>query len=381
MAHDLGIARSTVVGAYEQLAVEGYLVARQGGSTVVAQIAIPAQAIVDRNPMGDQPTHDFRPGEPALGSFPRREWLRSVRTVLLESADDAFGYGDPRGRRELRDALADYLARSRMVHVDSSAVRVHGGFASSLGFVAEMFRRRGIDLIAVEAPMLFFHRQILELAGLETVPVPVDEHGLRVDDLGASGVRAVLVTPGNQQPLGVTMSSARRNALITWAAVNDGWIVEDGYDGEFRYDRRPIGALQGLDADRALYAGTASKSMGPGLHLSWFVVPLELRRDLDAVTHLRGGVSTIDQLALADFIGRGAYDRQVRLQRRIYRQRRSVMLEQLRGVPWLDVAPGSAGLHLVGHHRPGLVINVSRPANHHFATATEKLLAVLREVG
>jgi len=386
--------------------------ARQGQSTVVAPVAVPLRAEDDRNPLGQPPAHDFRPGAPTTGSFPRKEWQRSLSTVLREAPDDAFGYGDPRGRLELREALAEYVARTRKVHAEAGALRIYAGFASSLGFLAEMFLRRGINRIAVEQPMLPFHRQILELAGLKTVRVPVDDQGLSAGALIDSGAQAVLVTPSNHQPLGVTMSAIRRNELIEWADTVDGWIIEDDYDGEFRYDRHPIGALQGLNADRVVYGGTASKAMGPGVHVSWLVVPSELRRDLAVVTHLRAGVSTINQLALADLLNRGDYDRHVRHQRRSYQRRRADMHALLAQVPWLQVAPGEAGMHLVAniidssvteadvlavadrisvgltglqthfeHDNPGLVINVTRPPDHHIATATDVLIGMLCQFG
>lgn len=412
LAADLGIARSTVVAAYEQLSAEGYVRARQGQSTVVADVAEIARPDTTPDETSDhaKTVHDFRPGEPTTGSFPRREWVRSVRKVMREAPDGAFGYGDPRGCTALRSALASYLARARMAHVDASAVRVYAGFASSLGFVGEMLRLRGVTRIGVEQPMLFYHRQILELVGLETVPVPVDAEGLSVYELARSNVGAVMVTPANQQPLGITMSSQRRSDLVGWARGNDAWILEDDYDGEFRYDRRPIGALQGLDAERVLYAGTASKTMGPGLHLSWLVVPPELRRDLAHVTHLRAGVSTINQLAFADLIGRGAYDRHIRQQRRTYQQRRKVLIERLRSVRWVDVSAADAGMHLVArivdggiqerslieagrdasikltglqthfeHSEAGIVLNVARPADHQFEQSVDELLRLLAD--
>lgn len=408
LAADLGVARSTVVAAYEQLAVEGYVTARQGSSTVVAPVAVPATGTGEPHLMSDRPTFDFRPGEPAAGSFPRVDWQRSVRRVLGEAPDEVFGYGDPSGRVELRVALTRYLARARAVHTDPAAVFVYGGFAPSLGFIGEMLRRRGIERIAVEQPMLWFHRRILELVGLETVSIAVDHEGMSVDALARADVGAALVTPGNQQPLGITMSSRRRSALVEWARSNDGWVLEDDYDGEFRYDRRPIGALQGLDPDRVIYAGTASKTMGPGLHLSWLVVPAALRDDLREVTLLRAGVSNIDQLALADFVERGAYDRHVRRQRRVYQRRREQVIDRLRTVSWLHLLPGQAGMHVVAlirdhsveeravidlatrssigllglgthfaHDHAGLVINVCRPAEHAFAGAVVALIDIL----
>ena len=409
LAADLGLARSTVVSAYEQLAIEGYLTARQGRSTTVASITTLSPAGPDHNPMGEQYQYDFRPGEPALGSFPRRQWQQSMRHVVMQAPDDAFGYGDPRGRVELRRALGDYVARARMVHADTSMLRIYAGFSSSLGFIGETLVRRGARRIAVEQPMLPFHQQILALVGVETVNVPVDPEGIRVDELARHDVQAVLVTPGNQQPLGVTMTSTRRSELVAWAQESDAWIIEDDYDGEFRYDRRPIGALQGLDPDHVLYAGTASKSLGPGLHLSWLVVPPGLRRDLATVTHLRAGVSTLNQLAFADFLERGAYDRHIRGQRRVYGSRREELIAIINRVPWAPITSDQAGMHVVAnlvqapvsestlieradqagigllglrthfaHTEEGLVINVSRPADHQFRgalVALERLFA------
>ena len=408
LAIDLGVARSTVVAAYEQLAVEGYLRTSQGKPSVVADVALPARPKRDENSRGERPRYDFRPGEPEVGSFPRREWLRSTRSVLAEASDDAFGYADPRGLVELRQALANYLARARMVSLDASAVRVYAGFASSLGFVAESFRRKGIKQVAVEQPMLPLHRTIFELVGVETVPVQVDRDGICVDVLVELDVGAVMVTAANQHPLGVTLSSARRQALIEWARSSGSFIIEDDYDGEFRYDRRPIGALQGLDPDRGMYAGTASKSLAPGVGLSWLVVPRELRADLGAVTHLRAGASALNQMVLADLISRGAYDRHVRQQRRTYRSRQAVIVERLADFDWLEVAASNAGMHVVarivaetvderdlldkaqqasvgliglrthyGHDEPGLIINVSRPPSHQFSVACDRLCNLL----
>ena len=243
LASDLGVARSTVVAAYEQLAAEGYLRTSQGKPTVVAEVGSASRPEVDRNPFGDPPKYDFRAGEPEAGSFPRREWLRSTRRVLATATDDVFGYADPRGRLELREALADYLARARMVNVDAAAVRVYASFSSTLGFLGQLAVRRNIERIAVEQPMLPFHRSILQSAGVDVVPIKVDEDGLSADLLAEHKVGAVMVTPANQHPLGVTMSSQRRQALVQWARTTNGFIIEDDYDGEFRYDRRPILSL------------------------------------------------------------------------------------------------------------------------------------------
>ena len=330
-----------------------------------------------------------------------------MRRVIAEAPDDAFGYGDPRGVVELRSSVAAYLARARGVVAAPGSVRIYGGFTSALGFIGEALVAQGHTRIAVEQPMLSFHADILRLVGMTPVPVPVDAEGLRVDLLAATDATAVLVTPSNQQPLGVTMAAERRGELIDWARANNGWIIEDDYDSEFRFDRRPIAAVQGLAAGHVIYAGTASKALSPGLRLSWLVVPPKLRAPLAIQTHLRAGVSTIEQRALADFIHRGAYDRHIRQQRRIYRQRRSQAVAELEPFAHLRIADEQAGLHFLAyvesteierqllrqaqsggvglmgltadfsHSDPGIIINVSRPADHQFAAALDALCAAV----
>jgi len=247
LSEDLNVSRSTVVGAYEQLTAEGYLVSEHGRGTTVAALTPLAPDAVEPDLFGPTPTWDFRPGEPDVSSFPRREWLRSLRRVVLEAPDEMLAYPDPRGRRELRETLASYLARTRSVVTDHTGVFVTGGFASGVGFLADAFRQMGIERIAVEEAMVPFHRAALRIAGLQVETVAVDQAGLDVAALSRTAAQAVLVTPAHQYPFGVTMTPERRADLIIWATANNAWIVEDDYDGEFRYDRRPIGALQGLD--------------------------------------------------------------------------------------------------------------------------------------
>lgn len=413
LATDLGVSRSTVVAAYEQLAAEGYLRAEHGSATRVAFLPSAPSAVEETDLFGPAPLHDFRPGEPDGSSFPRTRWLRSVRRVLADAPDPALGYPDPRGLPELRSMLADHLRRTRTVDADHSSVRVLSGYGAALGFLADTFRRRGIERVAVEDPMLPLHTHVLRTAGLTTVPVGIDEEGIDIERLRAADVGAVVVTPAHQYPTAVTMSPARRTELVDWASHRGVWIVEDDYDGEYRYDRRPIGSLQGLAPDRVVYAGTTSKSLSPALRLGWLVVPEALRTDLLHTTGVRGGVSGIDQLALADFIERGELDRHVRLMRTAYSRRNDAVRELLRdAAPWLDVRGGAAGLHLMAlltterideasvlatadaasvgllglrtHHRSdatgaGFAIGFSRPPAHHFPTALERLRDVLSQ--
>ena len=406
LARELGCARATVVAAYEQLAAEGYLRASAGSGTTVANVRTARAQSEAGSPI--RVFTELLPGEPDPSSFPRQAWAAALRKVLHTSPDSLFRYGDRQGLLELRVALASYLARSRSVVVDPSRVVILGGFASALSVLATTFHRLDIDRVAVENPALPPHVRVIAAAGPTIVPIPVDEEGLCVDELG--GLRAVVCTPAHQFPMGAVLSAARRAALVEWARERDGWIVEDDYDGEFRYDRRPIGAMQGLDPDRVVYGGTASKSLAPGLGLAWLVLPPGLIEPvLDTMRLQRHAVSSIEQAALADFIASGRLDRHVRAQRRRYLRRRDAMLHVLHDkAPWLEVTGVSAGLHVtgllhdrverdvieraarqsvalfgIGNHsivasaQQGLVIGYGRSAAHAFPHALETLARVL----
>jgi GntR family transcriptional regulator / MocR family aminotransferase len=348
LAADLGVSRATVVAAYEQLAAEGYATGEVGSATRVAEVGAVAHSDDDPNPLAPELTHDFHPGRPDVSAFPRRDWQRAVRRIMNEAPDDVFGYPHPRGRPELRRALAGYLSRARSVVTDPSAISIVGGFVAALSFVGEHLARCGRRRIAVEDPMLFFHRDVLRQAGVECVPVPVDGDGLRVDllDRLADSVDAVLVCPAHQYPIGATLPAERRTALVDWARRHDAWVVEDDYDGEFRYDRRPVGALQGLAPDRVIHVGTASKTLAPGLRLAWITAPASLRRGLIATINVRAGVSALEQLAFADLIEHGVLDRQVRILRPRYRERRDRLRARLDELGWIDTPDGAAGLNL-----------------------------------
>ena len=254
LAGELGCARATVVAAYEQLGAEGYLVIVAGSGTTVANIQR-----TDTSRPSEHPNPFFvelLPGEPDPSSFPRQAWAAAVRKALHTSPDDLLRYGDRQGLAQLREALAAYLARSRAVVTDPSRIVIFGGFAAALSALAATFHRLGVERVAVENPCLPSIPRIVAAAGPDIAPIAIDAEGLvaaEVDDVGA-----VTCTPAHQYPLGVVLSPARRAALVTWAREHGGWIVEDDYDGEFRYDRRPVGAMQGLDHERVIYGGTAS---------------------------------------------------------------------------------------------------------------------------
>jgi GntR family transcriptional regulator / MocR family aminotransferase len=354
LAVDLGVSRRIVVDAYAQLLAEGYLVARSGAGTFVAETATAAPRPA-AEPQPRAPAFDFFPGYPDLSMFPRRSWLRALRETLREAPDRAFGYPDPRGVLELRVALAGHLRRVRGVVADPETILVCSGVAQGFSLLA---RALAGDRIAVEDPGLPVHREILASCGSELVALAVDEQGARVQDLyvlAAAGKppRAAIVTPAHQAPTGVALSSRRRAALVTWAQERGGLIVEDDYDAEYRYDRPPLGALQGLAPEHVLYMGTVSKTLAPALRLGWMVVPARLLdRMVEQKTLHDHGSPAIDQLALARVLDGGAYDSHLRQARRRYRARRDALMravaDHLPGARVTGVAAGLAAILRLG---------------------------------
>ncbi|TQL20647.1 PLP-dependent aminotransferase family protein [Streptomyces sp. SLBN-134] len=361
LAADLGIARNTVADAYGDLVAEGWLTARQGSGTRVAPREVPrppAPAAPRRAP--GRLSHDLVPGTPDLSSFPRAEWLRATRRALASAPHDALGYGDPRGRPELRAALADYLARVRGVRADAEQIVVCSGFAHGLQLLCEVLRARGARTLAVEPYGLDVHWDLAARAGLTTTPLPFDALGTRAQDPGDAD--AVLLSPAHQFPLGGALRPERRAAVVDWARRTGGLILEDDYDGEFRYDRQAVGALQNLDPDHVVHLGTASKSLAPGLRLGWMVLPPSLLPDV--VAHGGGrSVSALEQLALAEFLISGAYDRHVRAARLRYRRRRDSLAGALADrAPDVRVTGVAAGLHAVLQLPPGTEQSVVQAA-------------------
>jgi GntR family transcriptional regulator / MocR family aminotransferase len=348
LAADLGVSRRLVVDAYAQLLAEGYLLARRGAGTFVAGAAGLATSTTVEPEHSDL-AFDFFPGHPDLASFPRSAWLRALRETLREAPDRAFGYPDARGAPELRRALAEHLRRVRGVVADPQSIVVCAGIAQGFALLA---RALGGIRIAVEDPGMPVHRAILAAQGVSLVPLPVDEDGARVHELGdveadAGPIGAVLLTPAHQSPTGVALCSPRRAAMLAWAAMRGGLVIEDDYDAEYRYDRPPLGAMQGLAPDRVVYMGTVSKTLAPALRLGWLVLPPRL---VDPVIGQKlmadHGCPTIDQLALARLIEGGAYDRHLRQARRRYRARRDALVEAVaRHLPRARVTGLAAGLH------------------------------------
>jgi GntR family transcriptional regulator / MocR family aminotransferase len=346
-ATSLGVSRGVITEAYGQLAAEGYLTTRQGAPV---RVTTAVRASASRAPARSLlPTfaYHFHPGLPDLAGFPRDRWLRSVRAALRESPLEAMGYGDPRGVPELREALADYLGRVRGTAADAEHMMICTGFMQGLSLACRVLRSQGVRSIALEDPGWHVHRLIVEQAGLEVVPVAVDAQGLQVQELARTDAAVVVVTSAHQFPTGAVLSPERRAALVEWAESEDRLIVEDDFDGEYRYDRGAVGALQGLAPERVLYIGSASKRLVPGMRLGWLVIPSWLAWSLISAKAVEdSGSEVIGQLALRDFLARGELDRHVRRMRLRYQRRRETLLGALaRWLPQGRTSDSAAGLY------------------------------------
>ncbi len=349
LARQIGVSRRVVVDAYAQLAAEGYLSLRQGARPRVSDAAaVASEAPAGPAPAVPRPRFDFRPSVPDVSTFPRAAWLRSLRRALATMTDADLGYGDPRGVEVLRSALADYLGRVRGVVADPEHIVITSGYTQGLGVVCHALAAAGADRIALEDPSNPEDGLVAAQAGLTPVLIGVDEAGTRIDELERADADAVVLTPAHQHPTGVVLTGERRTALLAWLRATDAIAIEDDYDAEYRYDRAAIGALQGLDPDHVVYAGSASKTLAPALRIGWLVVPSSL---VDAVSHAKlladRGTARIEQHAFADFLVRGELDRHLRRMRARYRSRRDALVDALtETLPEAAVRGVSAGLHV-----------------------------------
>jgi len=361
LAVELGVSRGVVTEAYGQLAAEGYLTTRQGAPVRVASAVRAAPARPPASSLVQSFAYNLHPGLPDLAGFPREAWLRSLRTALRDSPLDSLGYPDPRGAPALREALVGYLGRARGTDAEPEHILVCTGFMQALSLLCRALRAHGVERIALEDPGWHSHRLIVEQAGLEVIAIPVDEHGLCVEELADSDATAVVVTPAHQFPTGAVLAPQRRTALIEWAE-EERLIIEDDYDSEFRYDRVAVGSLQGLAPEQVAHVGSASKRLAPGLRLGWLLAPSWLTWELSAAKAIEdGGSEMLGQLALADFLERGELDRHIRRTRPCYERRREALLGALTArLPDATPSRANAGLFElvslpVGTDEPALV--------------------------
>jgi GntR family transcriptional regulator/MocR family aminotransferase len=350
MARELGVSRGLVLECYTQLQAEGYLTSRGGSATRVASgaeapPAPPARPVAPER----KPSIDFKHGLPDLASFPRRDWAWAMREACRGVPAGELGYVAANGSETLRVVLAAYLRRVRGAVAEPERIVVCCGVQQGVNLVIRALARRGVKRVAFEDPGHPDHRAGLALVGMDAVPVLVDDRGVDVDQLEASGAGAVVLTPAHQSPTGALLAPERRQALLAWAADHDATIVEDDYDAEFRYDREPVGTLQGLAPERVATLGSVSKSLAPGLRLGWVVSPPRLVEAIVDEKRIEDRSSPVlDQLALAALIESGRYDRHLRRMRGVYAGRREALMGALaKHAPGLELRGLAAGFHVL----------------------------------
>lgn len=347
LADHFGVARGTVVQVYEQLGAEGYLVSRAGARTRISSGAVPATETPRPRATCAPPRWDLRPGVPDLRRFPAGDWAWAYGEAVRRIGSNDLDYADGRGHPRAREALAGHLRRVRAAATTADGLLLCHGFAQALALVLPALAARGVRVLAVEDPGDRTVDAVARAAGIELAPIPVDADGIRTDLLADAGAEAVLVTPAHQSPTGVVLSAARRLDLVEWAAGAGAWIVEDDYDSEFRYDRTPIGAVQGLAPDRVVLIGSASKTHAPATRVAWMAAPAPLVDDLAARRLLadRGGPA-LDELAFAALVESGRHDKHVRAMRSVYSARRAVVVSTLeRVLPTASLTGLAAGFH------------------------------------
>ena len=360
LARELDVSRGLVQECYRQLLAEGYLTSQVGSATRVGTGGYPAPpAQAPRPAPAPRLIADFRSGVPDLASFPRGDWVWATREACGSVPNPDLDYGDPRGSAVLRNVLGAYLRRVRAAAADPEHMIVSTGFAQGLNLVLRALAQVGVQRVAFEDPgygSAAIDETIRAVAGigLGVVHVPVDDQGIDVTALDASGAQVVVVTPAHQAPTGVVLAAQRRHALVDWARRRGAFIVEDDYDSEFRYDKEPVGVLQGIAPDRVFTVGTTSKALAPAVRLGWVVAPAALAGAVAAEKEMSDrGTSTLDQLVLAALLESGRYDRHLRRMRTIYASRRAALISALaQHAPGIRLTGLAAGFHAVAHLPP-----------------------------
>ncbi|GAB6991105.1 MocR-like pyridoxine biosynthesis transcription factor PdxR [Paenibacillus pini] len=366
LAASLQVSRTVIVEAYEQLLAEGYIEGRHGSGTFVAEGTLmninkgkhvpqftPSAASTASREEAVQATHDlidFRHGIPALDHFPRKQWSELSKRACMEAPNEAFGYGKPEGRLELRTIIAQYLHRTRGVICDPDQLLITTGATQALSLIAKLLLSEISDVI-LEDPITMEIHNIFSLPDTTIHPVPVDRHGL-LTELMPENIKPkfIYVTPSHQFPLGGVLPIQRRVQLIQYAAAHGSYIVEDDYDSEFRYEGPPVSSLQGLNPDRVIYIGTFSKILSPALRMGYIILPrahIEAARSLKWLTDLH--TPALEQLTLARFMEEGYLDRHIKQMRKLYRKRRDFLMHALSQSfgEQVTIIGDSTGLHLV----------------------------------
>jgi GntR family transcriptional regulator/MocR family aminotransferase len=347
LAAELGVSRGVVTDVYEQLAAEGYIEVSERVAPVVAAVLAAAPATAEE--AAPSWRFDLNAVTPDVSLFPRRAWARAIDRALRAAPDSSLDYADHRGRPELRVALSRYLARVRGVRVDPGRIVITQGFTQALDLLCRVLVGRDAGTVAMESPSHPGLWATVRNSGLALVGCPVDGDGLDMDELISLGADAAVVAPAHQFPTGTVLAPRRRAALVDWASEPGRLIIEDDYDAEFRYDRTAVGAVQGLSPASVAHVGSASKSLAPGVRLGWISAPPDF---VDALREQKSaadsGSPVIDQLALAELITGGEYERHIVRTRRTYRRRRDLLVGALRSrLPRLAITGAAAGMQLL----------------------------------
>ena len=374
LAGEIGISRITIKSVYEQLVAEGYVQATSGSGTFVADgLEIEVSPQVGRLPdevprkinltdrarsisstnasVRQGKTEPFRPGVPALDLFPIKPWNKYLREATNTSYRD-LSYGSVKGNADLRSSIASYLSDARGMQADSEQIVITSGAQQAFTLIAFALLTRG-DTVWYENPGHIAGRDIMQVMGANVAPVPIDAEGIDLEFAikNYPSPKLIFTTPSHQQPLGTTMSLARRLSLLSYAQENDAWIIEDDYDSEFRYRGRPLPALSALDSERrVLYVGTFSKSMFAAIRLGYIVVPPEMVDAIGKTKILLGqNSSPLVEQALSRFMDDGRFVEHIRRMRRVYRERRDLLFDCLSSTcaESLTPQPTDAGMHML----------------------------------
>lgn len=360
LASELKVSRNVILEAYEQLYVEGYIESRQGSGTFVTEGLLWEQASIEpplsliddaESKNNESDIIDFRSGIPDLHLFPKKIWGKLSQSVCNESTSSAFGYGNPEGRLELRQALCNYLLKTRGVRCKPEQLVITSGATQALSLVAKLLISPG-DEVIIEDPVTHEIQTIFSSAGASLCPIPVDAYGMKTELISKYKKPSfVFVTPSHQFPLGGILPVQRRLQLIQLARTSGCYIVEDDYDSEFRYNGTPISSLQGLDPSKAIYIGTFSKNLSPALRLGYLILPFQLIercRSLKWFTDLH--TPSLEQLTLARFIEEGHLERHIRKMKKIYQKRRETLIKclELYFKDSINILGDATGLHLIG---------------------------------
>ena len=400
LAQDLALSRVTVEAAYAQLEAEGYLVRRTGQGSFVAMQAGAALASTQHgrmvSPLALPPLlsqrgqgmadmggcmeplrlQAFAAGSPDLRAFPHALWRQLTSKRLRQAPEELMRYGDPQGREDLRETIAQYVGASRGVRCTPGQVLVLTSSQQALQLLATLLLDPG-DRVWLEDPGYRGARTAFSAGGAQLVPLPVDGQGI-VPDFTLTAPRLIYLTPTHQYPIGHTLSLPRRLALVDYAKRNGCWIVEDDYDSEFLYDNRPTPSLQGLDdGSRVIYIGTFSKTLYPSLRLAYAILPEALVQPMVTARSVYDGhVAQLAQAVTADFMAQGHFAAHLRLMRQLYRSRRDLLLELIaRRLPWAQPLNCSGGLQLCVSLPRNTEVHLTRKAGEH-GIATPSLSAL-----